>query len=396
MSLLRPMGVIAAKDVAQRLRDRSVYIMGVIGPLVLVLILSATIGAADDVSAFEFAVADGDGGEVAAAFEAVLADLEIEGIVELTIAPDRAALDHLVDDGDVAAGFFLPPGFSEAAVAGGPAELTIVGDPGSPIAVDVAEAIADASAEELDYIAAATAAVLEVEGGTGDSQRVAELAAAAVAAEAPIAVEAVEAEGRGRDMASYYSVSLSVLFLFFTVQFGVLSMMEEREVGTLSRIMVSPIRPVAVVLGKMASAFVIGSTTMVVLVVSTTLIIGAEWGDPIAVAVLIVAGVTVAIALSILVAATARTSEQAGAYATIAAMVLGLLGGVFFPISDAPGLLEAASYASPHRWLLDGFRDVSYGAGLGSLGVTLTVLVGFIVVFGGVGLATSGRRLVRP
>ena len=93
----------------------------------------------------------------------------------------------------------------------------------------------------------------------------------------------------GRDLGSYYSVSLSVLFLFFTVQFGVLSMMEEREVGTLSRILVSPIRPATIVLGKMASALVIGLTTMIVLVVATTLIVGAEWGDPIAVAVLILA-----------------------------------------------------------------------------------------------------------
>ena len=380
----------------QRLRDRSVYIMGVVGPLVLVVIMSATVGAADDVSAFEFAVADGDGGEAAAAFETLLADLEAEGTVGLTVAADRAALDRLVDDGDVAAGFYIPPGFSATAVAGGPTELTIVGDPGSPIAVDVAQAIADSFVEELDYVAVATAAVMELEGGSGGLRRIGELAAGAVAVEAPIGVVPVETEGRGRDMASYYSVSLSVLFLFFTVQFGVLSMMEEREVGTLSRILVSPIRPVAVVLGKMASAFVMGLATMLVLVVATALIVGAEWGDPVAVGVLIAAGVTVAIALSILVAAAARTSEQAGAYATIAAMVLGLLGGVFFPISDAPGLLEAFSYASPHRWLLDGFRDVSYGAGIGSLGPTVAVLVGFIAVFGGVGLASAGRRLVRP
>jgi ABC-2 type transport system permease protein len=396
VSLVRPVVVIAAKDIAQRLRDRSVYIMGVIGPLVLAFIMSATVGAADDVSAFEFAFADGDGGDAAAAFEALLADLEAEGTVEVTVAADRAALDGLVDDGDVAAGFFIPPGFSAGAVTGGPTELTVVGDPGSPIAVDVAQAIADSFAEELDYVAVATATVLDVEGGSGGFQRVGELAAAAVAVEPPISVVPVETEGRGRDMASYYSVSLSVLFLFFTVQFGVLSMMEEREVGTLNRILVSPIPPAAIVLGKMASAFVIGLTTMVVLVVATALIIGAEWGDPIAVSVLILAGVIVAISLSVLVSAAARTSEQAGAYATIAAMVLGLLGGVFFPISDAPGLLEAFSYASPHRWLLEGFRDVSYGAGAGSLGPTLAALAGFIVLFGGIGLAAAGRRLVQP
>ena len=395
MDLFRPVGVIAAKDIVQRLRDRSVYIMGIIGPLVLVVIMSATVGAADDVSAFELGIVNGDGGEVSAAFESLLADLEADDIIEVTVAENRAEFDQLVDDGDVSAGFAIPPGFSAAAVSGGPVELTVVGDPGSSIAVSVAQAIADTFVAEFDYVTAASATVIGIEGNGGDPQRQSELAAAAVALGAPITLAPVETDGRGRDLASYYSVSLSVMFLFFTVQFGVLSMMEEREVGTLSRIMVAPIAPAAIVLGKMASALVIGLMSMVVLVVATTLIVGAEWGDPVAVGVLIVAGVIVAIALSVLVTAAARTAEQAGAYATIAALVLGLLGGVFFPISQAPALLTAFSYASPHRWLLDGFRDVSYGAGLGAIGATVAVLFAFILVFGGVGLASARRGLVR-
>ncbi len=396
MNLIRPIGVIAAKDIVQRLRDRSVYIMGIVGPLALVLIMSATIGAADDVSAFEFALADADGGEAAAAFETLLVDLEADGTIELTTAEDRATLDRLVDGGDVAAGFFVPPGFSASVVSGGSAELTIVGDPGSSIAADVAQAIADTFVAELEYVAVASAIVLGIEGGGGDPRRLGELAAAATALEEPIRLVPVETEGRGRDLASHYSVSLSVLFLFFTVQFAVLSLMEEREVGTLRRIMVAPIPAAAVVLGKMASAFMIGLATMVVLVIATTLIVGAEWGNPLAVAVLILTGVIVAIALAVLVAAAARTAEQAGAYATIAALVLGLLGGVFFPISQAPGLLTTISYASPHRWLLDGFRDVSYGAGADALGPTLAVLALFIVAFGGIGLAAARRGLLRP
>ena len=79
-----------------------------------------------------------------------------------------------------------------------------------------------------------------------------------------------------------------------------------------------------------------------------------------------------------------------------AALVLGLLGGTFFPVSQAPGLLATVSYLSPHRWLLDGFRDVSYGAGIADLGLTLSVLGAFVVVVGGIGLASAGRGLVRP
>ena len=396
MNLLRPIAVIAAKDLVQRLRDRSAYIMGIIGPLVLVFIMSGTVGAADDASAFEFAIVNADGGEAAAAFETLLADLEAQDTIQLTVADDRAGLDRLADDGDVAAGFVVPPGFSATVMSGSSVDLIIVGDPGSSIAVDVAQAIAETFVAELEYVAVASATVLGIEGAGGDPQRLGELAAAAAALEAPIRLLPVETEGRGRDLASYYSVSLSVLFLFFTVQFGVLSMMEEREGGTLRRIMVAPIPAAAVVLGKTASAFVMGLATMVVLVIATALIVGAEWGDPVAVVVLILAGVTVAIALAVFVAAAARTAEQAGAYATIAALVLGLLGGVFFPISQAPGLLATVSYASPHRWLLDGFRDVSYGAGVEALGPTLAALAVFIVVFGGVGLASARRGLLRP
>ena len=260
----------------------------------------------------------------------------------------------------------------------------------------MAEAIATTFANELDYVSSATAAVVAAEGGRTDPGRIDQLTAAAVELAPPISLAPVEAEGRGSDLASYYAVSLSVFFLFFTVQFGVLSLLEEREGGTLARILVSPISPVAVVLGKLMSSLVVGVVSMVVLVGATTLVVGASWGNPVAVAVLIVVGVVVAIAFAALVAAVARTSEQAGAYASIIALVLGLLGGAFFPISRAPGLLSMVSRLSPHRWLLDAFRDVSYGAGVGDLGLTVAVLALFIVVVGGLGLATAGRGLVRP
>lgn len=343
--------------------------------------------AAFQCSGFGWAMADG--------FRTLLANVEDEGVVVITAARDRANLNSLVDAGDVAAGFHLDAGLSDAVQTGQPATIAVTGDPGSPVATDVAEAIARTFAAELDYVSLATASVLTAEGGAGDSDRVAELTAAALAQPPPIELVPIETAGRGVDLSSYYAVSLSVFFLFFTVQFGVLSLMEEREAGTLDRILVAPIARSAVMIGKTMSSLVIGVLSMIVLVVATTLLVGAEWGDPVAVGVLIMVGVAVAIALAALVAAVAKTAEHAVAYASAAALVLGLLGGTFFPISRAGRLLSAVSFASPHRWLLDGFREVSYGAGVGDLGLTLAVLGGFIAVVGGTGLAVAGRRLVR-
>ncbi len=387
--------VVAAKDVAQRSRDRSAFIMGLVGPLALALILGGTLGGADDPAAFELGVAVEDDGSVADGFFEVLAALEDDRVVEVTPARNRAELERLVADGEVAAGFHIGAGFSDAVQSVESSTITVVGDPGSRVATDVAEAIADSFAADLRYVSLATASVLTIDGSAGEPDRLAELTVAALAEPEPIDLVSIESEGRGQDLSTYYAVSLSVFFLFFTVQFGVLSLVEEREGGTLDRILMAPIARSAVVVGKMMSSMFVGVLSMVVLVAATTLVGGAKWGDPVAVGVLIVVGVMVAIAVAVLVAGAARSAEQAVAFGSAAALVLGLLGGTFFPLSRADGLLSTVSFLSPHRWLLEAFRDVSFGAGVGDLGVTLAVLVGFTAVVGGIGLVSSGRRLVR-
>ncbi len=395
MASWRAILVVAAKDVAQRSRDRSAFIMGLVGPLALALILGGTLGGADDPAAFELGVAVEDDGSVADGFLEALAALEDDRVVKVTAALNRADLERLVDGGEVAAGFHIGAGFSDAVESAQPSTITVVGDPGSPVATDVAEAIADSFAAELHYVSLATASVLTIDRSAGEMDRIAELTSAARAEPVPIDLVSIASEGRGQDLSTYYAVSLSVFFLFFTVQFGVLSLVEEREGGTLDRILMAPIARSAVTVGKMMSSMFVGVLSMVVLVAATTLVGGAKWGDPIAVGVLIVVGVMVAMAVAVVAAAVARSAEQAVAFASAAALVLGLLGGMFFPVSRADGLLSTMSFLSPHRWLLEAFRDVSFGAGVGDLGATLAVLVAFTAVVGGIGLVSTERRLVR-
>ncbi|MCP3990716.1 MAG: ABC transporter permease [Actinomycetia bacterium] len=382
--------VIAAKDLRQRSRDRSAYVMGIVGPLALVVILNGTLGSVEESTGFEFGVVNADGGEVAAEFVSALDAIEEDGIVEVTNLEDRAGLEQAVDDGDLRAGFVIPSGFSQQARSGDATEIIVVGDPGSAITVDVAEAIAATFASEIDYVTVAIASVA----ATGQPvDNIDELAAAAQTIERPVQIAAVEGSGRGSDPGSYFAVSLSVFFLFFTVQFGVLSLLEEREMGTLNRLLVAPLSTGTVLVAKLLSSLVIGAATMVVLVAATTVIVDATWGNLIGVSVLVLFGILTAMALATLVGAMARTTEQAGAYASIAAVVLGLLGGTFFPIDTAPGFLTVVSYASPHRWLLEGFRDLSYGAGVADLAPSLTILSGFIMVVGGAGLFMARRGL---
>jgi ABC-2 type transport system permease protein len=61
------------------------------------------------------------------------------------------------------------------------------------------------------------------------------------------------------------------------------------------------------------------------------------------------------------VAAFARTPEQAGNYSSMVAVILGFLGGTFFPVGQAGGILADLRFITPHAWFMQGLGDLSAG-----------------------------------
>ena len=112
--------------------------------------------------------------------------------------------------------------------------------------------------------------------------------AAAQETPTPLALETVGASSKELSAATFYAAAMAVFFLFFTVQFGVIGLIEEKEQGTMPRLLAAPIRPSAVLGGKVLTAFALGVTSMAILVVATTWLpfMEADWGNPIGVAIL--------------------------------------------------------------------------------------------------------------
>jgi ABC-2 type transport system permease protein len=391
----RSAAVIAAKDLRLRLRDRSVFLLGLVAPLVLATVLNVTVGGADAGFQLRLGLVDADGGPVAAGFDALAGQLEADGVAVVSRFADDADARRAVDAGEVSAAVVLPAGLSAAVAAGAPAELVVIGAPEAPVGTQVARSIAEAFAHRLDAdrVAAATVAVLDAR--PPDAATVAEVTAAAAGRPPAVTVADDPLAARGFDFGTFFAIGLSVFFLFFTVQFGVLGVMEEREQGTMGRLLAAPITPSSVLVGKLGASVALGAVSMVVLIVATTVLLGARWGPVGPVAVLVAMGVLSAVALTALIMTLARTSEQAGSYATLVAVVLGVLGGTFFPVGLGSPVLDLLSRATPHRWLVDGFRSASLGEGLGGIADSVIALAVFVVVVGGLGLARSRSLVAR-
>jgi ABC-2 type transport system permease protein len=367
----RAAAAIAGKDLRRRIRDRSAILIGLILPFALAGIFSLTLGGADEEGfTATVAVADEDGGDLPAAFVATLADLDFVTVVDAASADEA---ERLADGGEVDAAVVFPEGFSAAAQGGERTEIEIVSHPGDDVAALVTTSIARSFAARIDGVGVAVA----VAAPDHDPETTGRVIAAAQ--QAPPAIEIVEDAAASRTFSSttFFAIGMAVFFLFFTVEFGVRGLLEERNEGTLARLLVSPIPPSAILTGKALASFAVGFVSTTLLVIASTVLLDATWGDPLGVALLVIAGVFTAVAVTALVTTLASTPAQAGSYASIVAVVGGLLGGTFFPISQAPGAFAALRFLSPQGWMMEGFQELASG---GSIADALPALVGTFTI----------------
>ncbi|MFP5309258.1 MAG: ABC transporter permease [Actinomycetes bacterium] len=385
--MLRAVLLIARKDLVERVRDRSALLYGLLVPLGLSFVFSQVFAGLDGDLDLALGVVDADGSAAGAqVVEVVERAVEEAGLGAITVLPDEDAAREAITDGGVDAVVLVPAGFGAAVDTGVAASLEVLASADAPVARSVAEGVAGGYAAQLDRVRAAV--VAEVRAGADPAALDVQAIAARVLATPPaLALDADEVDDGRLDPVTYLSAGMAVFFLFFTVSFGITGLLEERRVGTLPRLLAAPVPRASVVVAKGVTSAVLGITSMSVLVVASTLLLGARWGDPVGVVALVLAGVAAATGVMALLATFARTAEQAQSAQSIVAVLLGMLGGAFFPIEGAGGALGALSRLSPHRWFLTGLGDLAAGGGLPDVAGEAGVMLLFAVGAGGVAVA---------
>lgn len=395
---MKTAALIAIKDLKLRMRDRSALIIGIIAPLSLAFIFSAVFGSAFDPTeglGLEYGVVDLDQSAISTTFTEILGEIEAEGILTLETYQDREAADTSVDEGDVDAYFFIDYGFGEGVTNNQGATIKVVGSVDAPQSTQIASSIAQQFATGVATTQLAIATTASLEGVPVTPEFFASLQSDPATAVSSYQLTDVDTAVRQLDATTYFAAGMGVFFLFFTVQFGVLGLLEEERDGTLTRLKAAPINQISIVAGKAILAFVLGVAAMAVLVVATKLLMGATWGAPLGVTLLVVAGVLSAVGIMGLVAAAAKTPEGAGNLGSIVAVILGMLGGVFFQIGQGNDVLSRLTFITPHAWFMRGLGDLadeaSWTAALPSVGALLL----FAGVTGAISWVLLRRRLAR-
>jgi ABC-2 type transport system permease protein len=384
---MRAAWLICAKDLKARLRDRSALLIGIVVPFGLALIFNSIFSGISGSSAvISLGVVNADHGVASQQFTSqVLPAVGRSGLISIQTEPTVTQARALAAKGTLAAVIVIPAGFSARVQANQPASMQVIGNVDAPVSTEVARSIAESYAADLNRIRLSVATVAARNGGALPSARVAALAAAAAAAAAPVAVTDVSAQTKELNQKSFFAAGMAVFFLFFTVQFGVTSLLEERNDGTLARLLAAPISRASILGGKLLTSFLLGAISMAVLVAATTLLFGATWGNPAGVSVLIVTAIMAATGIMALIATVAKNAEQAANWQSVVAVILGLIGGTFFPVSQAPGILSSITFVAPQAWFLRGLGDLR-GGSVSVVWVPALAMLAFAAVTGGLAL----------
>jgi len=382
---MRHIWIMTASDLRQRVRDKSVIIFALVVPLALMFVFDLTFGGAGDIELDPVDVA------VSAPADDQLAAGLLDGTfavdaVEVTRvdAADADEVRSLVDSGEVALGVIVPDGFGETLTSGaGPVVQVVEGEASnlsSSVVITVLEAV-------LDRLTSATVAATAGAVAGVPHEELAAVAEAAATAGPRLAVTEGEASTEQLSFSGSLVAGQAGLFLLFTVGFGVLGLLAEREQGTLARLQSMPMRPGLIVAAKGLVAYILGVVATAVLLTVGGMFFDVGFGALLPIAVLVLCVVASAVSLVFVIARLARTAEQAQISQSILGMVLGMSAGAFFPIT-AGGFLGTLIDLNPIAAFMHGLGITTGGGGVGDIGQPVAIMLGFAV------LAAAASRLV--
>jgi ABC-2 type transport system permease protein len=172
---------------------------------------------------------------------------------------------------------------------------------------------------------------------------------------------------RRPSLLDYLVPGYSLMFVFFLIPNLAVTIIDERETGTLRRLLISPVARSAILLGKMLPFFLIAVAQFIFVLLVSKLIFGISLGgSPLALGILILASAAAMAGLGIFIGALAHSEAQADGLAVVLVLAMAVISGAMFPGIQIPGL----QYITPHYWSMQGFLNV-ISRGMGIEGVLL-------------------------
>jgi ABC-2 type transport system permease protein len=367
---------IAAANLRRTFRARTNIFFVFVFPMVLILVLGATFGGS---SSPRLGVVTQGSGPLGTA---LVQQLERTPHLRVVSVSDPGALLTQVERGNLAAGLVIPPGYDTAIRAGRGRVLRYLARPDQS-SQQLAETVRGAVSEQAALLGAARFAVTERSATSFD-------AALAEAARITPTVPSISVTQTTAGTALFPKTlgqfdegawTELLLFLFLIALTGAVALIETRRLGLSRRMLATPTAPGTVIAGETLGRVLIAVIQVAVIILGSALLFGVRWGQPIAVAAVVILFALVGAGAGILLGTLFRNEQQAVGISLLLGLGLAALGGCMVPLEVFSPTMKHVAHITPHAWGNDAFAKlVGHGASITGILPQLGVLAAYAAV----------------
>jgi len=324
--------------------------------------------------------------------------------LRLDLAGSETISRNAVAEGKRPAALIIYPGFGDSLARGSNLPLEVIYDSGRPMEFGIISQLLYSAvgsfAGESQGKARAKKQMMETFGmdeATVEGLMAQMSSSAADAPAAPFAVQEVVGE-RDNDFSLIQAVAgTAVMLLLFSVAGMGSGLLQEREAGTLKKLLYAPISPAAILGGKFASTLFLSVAQLVLMFLFAALAFGLDLSHNVpALALMIVSTAAVCASLGMLLASVSRSRKQLDGFSTILILTMSAIGGSMMPVVFMPVLFQKLAVGTVNYWSIQGFYDIYWR----NLPITAVldnagVLLGLAALMMGISTYFFRRNLVR-
>ncbi len=171
---------------------------------------------------------------------------------------------------------------------------------------------------------------------------------------------------------------MGMIFILICAMLTSVSIVREKETGTMDVLLVSPARPLQIILAKMVPFFVLSCINLTTILLLAHYVLGIPMTGNLG-SIIMISLVYLALSLALgLLVSTIASSQIVALLISAAVMLMPIvmLSGMMFPIENMPAVIKPISAIVPARWYIDAMRKLMIqGAPLGMILKDFVILI---------------------
>ena len=199
-----------------------------------------------------------------------------------------------------------------------------------------------------------------------------------------------------RSAYNFVPAIMGMLLMLICAMMTSISIVREKEKGTMEVLLVSPVKPLMIIIAKAVPYLVLAFAILIVILLMARFVLGVPLvGSLFWIIVISVIYILLALSLGLLISNVAKTQLVALLLsAMVLLMPIVMLSGMLFPVESMPQILQWISAVIPPRYYIEAMRKLMImGVGIGQVLREVGILLLMLAVLMTLALVKFNKRL---